>query len=264
MSAGPRALEWAFPVPPRYAPLPAQPSAFLSPRAAGDMRYRASGSGGNRERFLSGLGLGEESVLGVDLAHSRRVLVRTDAGERLFDGAAEIGSPGHGPEHLDSGYDGILLRGSGLAASVTVADCMPIYVCDFASGAFGVLHSGWKGTGILATAVSALAAVAGSPPEAVSVILGPAIGPCCYAVSEERALGFGREFGPEAAPRRDGRCYLDLRAANLSLARRLGIGALSSIDLCTSCDEGLGSCRREGQGAFTRMMALAALPPLGR
>jgi copper oxidase (laccase) domain-containing protein len=225
------------------------------------MRYHDPASAGNRERFLSGLGLGAGNVLGVELVHSRRVLVRTEGGERLFD---ESGAADRGAADLSSGYDGILLRGPGLAASVTVADCMPIYVCDFASGAFGVLHSGWKGTGILATAVSALAAVFGSPPAAISVILGPAIGPCCYAVNEERALGFGREFGPGSALRRDGRHYLDLRAANLSLARRLGIGALSSIDLCTSCDESLGSCRREGQGAFTRMMALTALTPSGR
>jgi copper oxidase (laccase) domain-containing protein len=232
------------------------------------MRYHAPGSDGNRARFLGRLGLAEASVLGVDLAHSRRVLVRTEEGERLFgEGGAEIGGAeicAAGQAHLDSGYDGILIQGSGLAASVTVADCMPIYVCDYASGAFGVLHSGWKGTGILASAVAALAAAAGSPPAAISIILGPAIGPCCYAVSEERALGFEREFGPEAVHLRGGRHYLDLRAANLALARRLGVGALSSIDLCTSCDESLGSCRREGQGGFTRMMALAALPPSGR
>lgn len=270
MSAGVSALEWDFPVPPRYAPLPSQPSAFLSLRAEGDMRYHAPGSAGNRGRFLGSLGLEEASALGVELAHSRRVLVRTEEGERLFGeggaeiGGAELGAPPSGRAHLDSGYDGILVRGSGLAASVTVADCMPIYVCDFASGAFGVLHSGWKGTGILASAVAALAAAAGSPPAAISIILGPAIGPCCYAVSEGRALGFEREFGPESVLRRDGRHYLDLRAANLALARRLGVGALSSIDLCTSCDESLGSCRREGEGAFTRMMALAALPPSGR
>jgi polyphenol oxidase len=258
-------LEWDFPVPASCAPLSCPPAAFLSRKSEGDMRYRFPGSAGNRGRFLRELGLDESLVLGVALAHSRKVLVRTEGAERLFDeGGRELESPVSASGHLDAGYDGILLLGSGLAASVTVADCMPIYLCDFASGAFGVLHSGWKGTGILATAVAVLAAVAGSPASAISIILGPAIGPCCYSVPEERALGFAREFGPSAALRRDGSSYLDLRAANLALASRLGVGAVSSADLCTSCDLELGSYRREGSASFTRMLALAARPPEGR
>jgi len=258
-------LEWGFPVPAGYAPLSRPPVAFLSLKSEGDMRYRFPGSAGNRRRFLADLGLDERLVLGVELAHSRRVLVKAEGGERLFEeGGRELESPVSASGHLDSGYDGILLLGTDLAASVTVADCMPIYLCDFASGAFGVLHSGWKGTGILGTAVAALAAVAGSPAAAISILLGPAVGPCCYAVSEERAAGFAREFGPSSALRRGGSSYLDLRAANLALARRLGVGAVSSIDLCTSCREELGSCRREGSASFTRMLALAARPSEGR
>ena len=158
-------------------------------------------------------------------------------------------------------HDGILLRDAAKAACITVADCMPIWLHDTHSGSFGVLHSGWKGTGILAVAMRALAGEFGSPPESVSVILGPAIGTCCYAVPRERAESFAREFGPGAVREEEGRTMLDLRAANVALARSLGVGSLLSVEACTSCDPRLGSFRREGAEAFTRMAAVAAVLP---
>jgi len=132
---------------------------------------------------------------------------------------------------------------------------MPIWVLDGDCGAFGVLHSGWKGTGILAEAVGVLGETFGSRPSAMSVILGPAIGRCCYDVDEGRAAAFAAEFGASCAERRGATWRLDLRSANLELASTLGIGSLLSIEACTGCDERLGSFRREGPVAFTRMVA---------
>lgn len=228
------------------------PAAYLSLRSEGDMRYVLGGTNPNRERFFAGLGLDPASVLGLELSHSRGVAFPLEGTVR-----AEARPCPAGPGQCD----GILLRDPAYAASVTVADCMPIWVLDRASGAFGVLHSGWKGTGILERALATLRERYGSAPASVSVILGPAIGSCCYAVPEERALGFAREFGAEAAPFTEGRWRLDLRAANIALARRLGVGALLSVEACTSCEESLGSFRRQGPEAFTRMAALAAYPP---
>lgn len=212
----------------------------ISLQSEGDMRYIPDIVNANRVKFFSSLGLAREKVLGVELAHSRNVLFPEGNG----NGA--------------SAADGILIKDPSYAASVTVADCMPIGIFDRSSRIFGVLHSGWKGTGILETAVRELGRRHCSPPQAISVILGPAIGACCYAVPEERARAYASEFGPESMIQRGGRFFLDLRAANVSLARRLGVGALLSVDACTSCDERLGSYRREGPGRFTRMVAVAA------
>ncbi len=237
-----------------------EPSAFLSLRSEGDMRHGRTEA---RARFFSSLGLDHDRVLGIDLGHTRRVRWESSAGP-LFFGPLPIGAtddPHHGLRH-----DGIIINGESgwdapVAASVTVADCMPIWLLDRASSSFGVLHSGWRGTGILATAVEALSSMGGSP-ETIAVILGPAIGACCYAVDEERACGFKAEFGEESVLTRGGRNYLDLRKANIGLARKLGIGALLSVESCTACDTRLGSFRREGGDAFTRMVALCSHPSL--
>jgi hypothetical protein len=165
--------------------------------------------------------------------------------------------------------DGIVVRDRELVPSVTVADCMPIWIFHGRSGAFGVLHSGWKGTGILARAAEDFRLRLGAGAGELSLILGPAIGPCCYTVDEGRARAFAAEYG-DAAGFRDasGAWRVDLGAANLALARALGVGAVLVVDACTSCDSRLGSNRREGGApaaapdgaaregpAFTRMLA---------
>jgi polyphenol oxidase len=242
----------AFPPPPgaRYAPLD-EPSAFLTLAALGDMKFGYPPSAPNRAAFLIRLGLEPGACLGLDLAHSRKVIL------------VEPGAP-HPAARAEGGeaVDGILLRDRAFSASVTVADCMPIWLLDRGSGAFGVLHSGWKGTGILASALGLLGERFGTRPDEVAVILGPAIGACCYQVDEGRAGAFAAEFGARSVSRRPGPASgapaLDLRAANLAMAEKAGVGSLLSIEACTSCDPRLGSFRRQGPAAFTRMMALCA------
>jgi len=242
----------------RAARVPAGPSpeACLSLAAWGDMRYLEGVDNPCRSAFFSYLGLDPAALRGTELYHTRRILLEGRNGMELA-----------GPDPAEAGpaasHDGILLRDPAKAACITVADCMPIWLLDRHSGSFGVLHSGWKGTGILAVAVRSLAEEFGSRPESISVILGPAIGACCYAVPTGRAEAFAREFGPEAVREEGGRIRLDLRAANLALALRLGLGALLSVEACTSCDPRLGSFRREGPEAFTRMAAVAAFLPAG-
>ena len=238
---------------PGVRPLPA---ACLSLASWGDMRYLEGVDNPRRSAFFSHLGLLPADVLGTELCHTRRVLLEGRSG-------MELAGPDPAEAAAQASHDGILLRDAAKAACITVADCMPIWLLDRHSGSFGVLHSGWKGTGILAVAVRSLALAYGSPPEAISVILGPAIGACCYTVPPERAGAYAGEFGPEAVREEEGRTMLDLRAANLGLARRLGIGALLSVEACTSCDPRLGSFRREGAEAFTRMAAVAAVLPPG-
>jgi hypothetical protein len=131
---------------------------------------------------------------------------------------------------------------------------MPIYLYEPAIGAFGVLHSGWKGTGILRSGVNAIVALGGRA-ERVRAVFGPRIGTCCYAVDEARAAEFERAFGAASVAREGDRASLDLVGANLGIAIALGIASVLVVDACTSCDASLGSYRREGPERFTRMAA---------
>jgi YfiH family protein len=228
------------------------PRALLSTLASGNMKLDQHEGNTARARLYVELGIEPSRVLSFHLKHSRRVITlkAKDSSDSPDDRTAAIDNA-----------DGLIVVEKRLIPSVTVADCMPIWLFDTVGGAFGILHSGWKGTGILMEAVRAMRDEWGSRPEDISVILGPSIGACCYAVPEQRALGFKAEFGEESAYMEESKhkvstFYLDLRAANVSLAARLGIGRLLDIRLCTSCSPFLGSYRRQGADSFTRMIAL--------
>jgi copper oxidase (laccase) domain-containing protein len=252
-------LAIAFPGPARASRRgPGEPTALLSFAVHGDMKFGDPKCAANRARFLEGNGIDPRDARGLELSHTRNILFPT-RGDDVAALARALGAAGTGAG--SGGADGLLMGDAELAATVTVADCMPIWILDRDTGTFGVLHSGWRGTGILARAVEALGDRWGSRPSSISVILGPAVGPCCYAVSEERAMEFAAEFGEGSVTRRGGSWALDLRSANLSLAQRAGVGHVLSIEACTSCDERLGSFRRQGAGSFTRMLAACGRSP---
>ena len=93
-------------------------------------------------------------------------------------------------------------RGSGLAAMVLTADCIPVALG--AQGAVAALHAGWRGlaAGVLEEGVRALREVGGRGD--VVAVVGPCAGACCYEVGEEVHAAF-------AGAHRDGR-LIDLRA----------------------------------------------------
>ncbi|HWR11009.1 MAG TPA: polyphenol oxidase family protein [Rectinemataceae bacterium] len=240
--------------------LPGGPRAILSTLAAGNMKFDPSGGNQARERFIAGRGIERARLRPLSLKHTRRVIFqeRGESMAHLQEAADALG-----------GADGLVVEDPVSIPALTVADCMPIWLYDARREVFGLLHSGWKGTGILAEAVLGMTARFGSRPDDISAILGPSIGACCYAVPEERSLAFGAEFGKESVravranseegtdPEEGAVSFrIDLRAANINLAESLGIGNLLDVRLCTSCSPTLGSFRRQGAAGFTRMLAL--------
>ena len=194
-----------------------------------------------RERLLADLGIGREPVFAVRQVHTREVLV--------VDGEEPDAVAG-----LEA--DGLITARPDALLTVTVADCLPLFIVDRATGAFGLVHSGWKGTGIVREAMRLLQERFGTRPADVSVTIGPGIGPCCYTVPEERAAGFAAQFGAETVLRGpDGRPRLDLRSANVGLLQKAGVSEITVVTDCTSCSTALGSFRRQGPNGFTLMLA---------
>ena len=91
--------------------------------------------------------------------------------------------------------DGIVTQNPLLVPTVTVADCVPIFLYDKETKAIGAFHSGWKGTGIAGAGVEKMIALYGSKRENICAAIGPHIGSCCYFVDEERAEYFTKNFG---------------------------------------------------------------------
>ena len=207
--------------------------ALISTIDAGDLSLDAEA---NRHAFFRTSGIDRLRVVGFRQTHSKEVAVVADPVRTIL--------------HADGG---IMRKGQGIL-TVTVADCLPIYLLDRDQGCFGIVHSGWKGTGIATRAVELMAKEYGSDPRRVTVLIGPGIGPCCYDVPKERALDFDGIRDDVVIRRRD-RFYIDLRAANEAMLRKAGVTDIYASSICTACNSFLGSYRRQGPASFTRMLA---------
>jgi YfiH family protein len=79
--------------------------------------------------------------------------------------------------------DAALSRSPDAVCAVMVADCLPVYLCDSAGTAVGIVHAGWRGlsAGIVEKSVAGMRI----EPERMMAWLGPAIGPAHFEVGDE-------------------------------------------------------------------------------
>jgi polyphenol oxidase len=178
--------------------------------------------------------------------------VRQVHGARVLD-AARAGAP---IEEADA----VVSSAPGVAACVSVADCVPILLADPESGRVAAVHTGWRGTiaRIAAAAVERLAAH-GAAPRRLFAAIGPAIGPCCYEVSPDLAARFRAEVGDETV--RAGRTpRLDLQGANAAILRAAGVAGerIEVLRHCTSCEAELFFSHRRDAGRTGRQAAFIA------
>jgi hypothetical protein len=194
-----------------------------------------------RADFFRRLGWPEGKVFAVRQVHSRKVMTVDNRRPEELSGVEADG--------LISGKGNSLL-------TVTVADCLPIFLADPVSGAFAVVHSGWRGTGIVREAITRMRVELGVEPSRLAAAIGPGIGSCCYRVERGRYEAFRSEFGGHAAAQRGGNgFFLDLRRANIDILEQAGVEDVTVVEDCTACSPFLGSFRREGPRSFTRMLA---------
>ena len=227
----------------RRSPMPAGGGRLcgISLVSAGDMAFSRRTELPHRGRLVTELGAPADKVFALRQVHSRNVVVLDN----------------QPPQNLAATEaDGMLTLRQDVLLTVTVADCLPIVLVDARGGAFGIVHSGWKGTGIAAEAVRVMQERFGSRPRDIAVTIGPGIGTCCYRVPAERAEHFEVAFGPGTVVHgADGTPRLDLRAANVRLLEEAGVESISIASACTCCTPGLASFRRQGAAHFTLMLA---------
>ncbi|MCX7624712.1 MAG: peptidoglycan editing factor PgeF [Candidatus Sumerlaeaceae bacterium] len=134
--------------------------------------------------------------------------------------------------------DGLIATDAGVALAVFTADCVPILLVEEERRIIGAVHAGWRGTlgEIAVEAISGIRSCGGAP-ENVRVWIGPAIGCCCYEVSEELALTFAQKF--RGLCNRDGHFlrgrYLDLAELNRQQLIAAGVpeDQISVAGVCT-------------------------------
>ncbi len=133
--------------------------------------------------------------------------------------------------------DGLWTEEPQLPVLAMSADCLPIAIVRTEGPrAIAVLHAGWRGLseGVIAEGVKALSA------HRTAAVVGPAIGPCCYAVGPEVSRLFDEDLTV------DGK--LDLWQAAERALRAAGVSRVERVDLCTrDHPELFFSHRRDGR-----------------
>ncbi len=186
-------------------------------------------------------------------------MLRLASGGRPVAGLQQV----HGTAiHRVRGEQGILrVPGDGLSTNnpervlgVQSADCLPVLIADRARGSVAALHAGWRGTaaGIALRALEHLSAEYGSNPGDLEVVLGPAVGACCYEIGPEVREAF--EAGPLAdfaafRPSRHRRWKMDLAeiTARALAAAGVRLEQVLVVSACTLCSGNrLHSYRAEG------------------
>ena len=150
------------------------------------------------------------------------------------------------------GVDGHATSQRGVLLTVTVADCIPVYLAVPQKGVIALLHAGWRGAagGVLARGVDTL--VQRGAAKTSDIVMHCGVGICgeCYEVGPEVAVRFGLS----------GTVHLDLRAALTHQARELGIQEVSSSPLCSAEERDRFFSHRASGGKDGRMVAYLGRP----
>ena len=96
----------------------------------------------------------------------------------------DVAVVGEGSPGMSAGVDGLITNDPGVLLGIYVADCCAVFLHDPVNRAFGLVHSGKKGSeiGIVGSAIQRMNQSFGSDPADVVVQLSPCIRPPAYEV----------------------------------------------------------------------------------
>jgi len=163
---------------------------------------------------------------------------------------------GQGPGWLVlDGLDGHVTTDSGVLLTISVADCIPVYIVEPESGAVALLHSGWRGTadGILARGVAEITGATGVTSDKLVIHCGVGICGECYEVGSEVAARF-------VSPPPEGPTHVDLRQILAAQARAAGVQDVTVSPWCSAHDRDRFFSHRASGGRDGRMVAYIGRP----
>jgi copper oxidase (laccase) domain-containing protein len=180
--------------------------------------------------------------------------------------ALALGNQAHGVELMSvnagtgwiqvEGIDGWITTKPGILLTVTVADCVPVYLVAPGKGV-ALLHAGWRGTagGILTRGIRHLAAATKCSPNEFLMHCGVGICGDCYEVGSEVMTGCGL---PAEGP---GPWHIDLRDRLAREASELGLSSISKSGWCSAHDRSRFYSHRASKGSDGRMVAYVGQVP---
>jgi len=152
--------------------------------------------------------------------------------------------------------DGLILTKPGQACYLRFADCTPLIFYNPKTKVGAVSHAGWRGTA-QRIGVKTIQKMGGNPAD-ITAVIGPAIGLCCYEVSEEvrdKLLETVNDTSGLTVGRN-----VDLKGINARQLREIGVERIDICPYCTSCNNDLFYSYRRENGTNNRHFAMFFLP----
>lgn len=158
------------------------------------------------------------------------------------------------------GVDALITAMVGRALVVQVADCVPVLLAS-TRGPVAVVHAGRRGlvSGVLNATLDHLED-GGAPARSVRAAIGPAVGACCYEVSEELQAEVSAEHPVARAATSWGTPSLDLAAAVRTVLDSAGVRIAVEWPGCTACG-GRWFSHRADPAAGRQIGVVARLEP---
>ena len=153
------------------------------------------------------------------------------------------------------GVDGWVTTRPGILLTVTVADCIPVYLLAPPHGV-ALLHAGWRGTaaGILRAGIAGLKEATGVSESQIVMHCGVGICGECYEVGSEVLTGCGVPVVGS------GPFHLDLRQRLMTEAGALGLRMVTTSAWCSAHDRATFFSHRASRGSDGRMVAYLGIP----
>lgn len=151
--------------------------------------------------------------------------------------------------------DSLILTQKDISIYLKFADCTPIIFYDTEKNIGAIAHAGWRGT-VKKIGVKTLEKMNSNPSKIIAII-GPAIGKCCYEVSEEvkkELLSTVKNKSNLFYNRQ-----VDLKMINARQLEEFGVNQIDICPYCTSCNNNLFYSYRKENGTEKRHYTLLKL-----
>ena len=147
--------------------------------------------------------------------------------------------------------DALVTNKKGVFLSISVADCVPIFLYDCNKHVIAAIHSGWKGSKnkILLKAIKTMEKEFNSYAKDIFAYIGHSASKCCYEVGADVAFQFEEKY---YKIKNESKFLLDLKSFNFDILIEVGVPKeqIEISEFCTICNPNfLHSYRRDGKDA---------------
>jgi hypothetical protein len=201
----------------------------------------------NREKFFKKLGIDKKLTIRAGLVHKNKIaLVSKKEAGRIIEKT-----------------DGLITKEKNIFLTITIADCLPIFIYDPEKEITGLVHGGWRSLAgnILKEAIDKMMDNFKSNPAHILIGIGPGISQCHFEIKNDLVRKWYDRtiFAPGVILKEDNKKYLDLKKIAKIQLMELGIKE-QNIEVSPECTFCLKtkyfSYRREKPKQVQTMLAI--------